>query len=662
MENDAMAAAVDSLMEAVKVEEHSEASKTDAQLEKGSCQLPELGSESEPQKTQFPFLKFSYIDELGSLSSAIHAFQCRLSELQDHLGSIHNAIDARSKRLISSSNCLLDNHRQLLSVGDGKIALPYNSSSVVATLKSGRNPVSSSSHLLRSPRNNLPETSRDFGKNDGKEAMDKQPESSSLSELEHLCETMCSRGLRKYIVSHLSDLDSLRHEIPLALKFAPNPAQLVFDCIGRFYLQGRKAYSKDSPMVHARQASVLILELFLISGSAETENDRRIKIEPSLKVEAHRAAIAWRKRIFNESGSCKASDIDARGLLLFLASFGIPTVFTNNDLRDLLRSSNSKGISNALRRSHGLCTRIPDIIKGMVKKSMNVEAVDIIHAFGLEDVFPPQEILLSFLQECDETWKKRINEVRGSTMQLRRVSEEKLGSLKCVLKCLEDHKLDPVKSLPGWEIHEMIKNLENDIVELGKRMEDNASMKRKTDEASTQKYPSQETKRSRTVESKGGFPVTSYPPVNGLLEQNAAATLFDGAGVDQFGNYQMSLSLSGSSLVETGVLPADMDISISNAGMDSSNEMGQTRELAFKDVSVGQSFIQQAMPTTLATTPTLAPPVVSHSAVEGGFVDLYHFGDAVVLENDVPKSSSTETSTLPHVRLSSHPRPPYFYN
>lgn len=236
------------------------------------------------------------------------------------------------------------------------------------------------------------------------------------------------------------------------------------------------------------------------------------------------------------------------------------------------------------------------------------------------------------------------------------MSEEKLGSLKCVLKCLEDHKLDPVKSLPGWEIHEMIKNLENDIVELGKRMEDNASMKRKTDEASTQKYPSQETKRS-----KGGFPVTSYPPVNGLLEQNAAATLFDGAGVDQFGNYQMSSSLHGSSLVETAVLPADMDISISNAGMDSSNEMGQTRELAFKDISVGQSFIQQAMPTTL-TTPTPPPPVVSHSAVEGGFVDLYHFGDAVVLENDAPKSSSTETSTLPHVRLSSHPRPPYFYN
>lgn len=61
---------------------------------------------------------------------------------------------------------------------------------------------------------------------------------------------------------------------------------------------------------------------------------------------------------------------------------------------------------------------ITDIIKGMTKKSMNVEAVDIVYAFGLEDSFSPQEILLSFLQECDETWKRKINEVRGSTMQL----------------------------------------------------------------------------------------------------------------------------------------------------------------------------------------------------------------------------------------------------
>ncbi|KAL0545242.1 hypothetical protein IC582_020392 [Cucumis melo] len=680
-----MAATVDSF----KDEEHSEAV---SRLVEGPCQLRELGSESNPQQPPFKLLKNSYFDELGSLSTAIHAFQCRFNELQDHLCFIHNAIDARSKQHMSSSNSLLDNHSQLLS------SLSIKSSTLVPTAESGRNPVYSSTHPSRSPRSNLPETRTYSGKVDGKEGVDKQTESSSLSELEHLCQTMCSRGLRKYIVSHLSDLANLRHEIPLALKCAPNPAKLVFDCIGRFYLQGSKAYTKDSPMIPARQASILILELFLISGAAETKNDKRTEIESSLKVEADLAAIAWRKRLITESGSCQASDIDARGLLLFLASFGIPTVFTNDDLRDLLRSSNSKGLSNALCHSHCLRTRIPDIIKGMTKSSKNIEAVDIIYAFGMEDVFPPQEILLSFLQECDETWKKRINEVRGSTMQLRRVSEEKLASLKCVLKCLEDHKLDPVKSLPGWKIHEMIKNLEKDIVELRKRMEDNASLKRKTDEASTQKYLSQEIKRSRLA-SKGGFPVMSYP-VNGLLEQNAATfledkscfstssssmpqKLLDGGRASQLGNYQIASSLRGPGLLETTVLPADIGSGITNAaasfprgmgrGRDSNEasiyKMGPTRELAYKDISVGQSFIQQAMP-TLATTPTPPPTTVEPYSAVDGFMghstsnnfDLYHFADAAVFENDLPKNSSSQTGTLSRLRLPHNHHPPYFYN
>lgn len=352
-----MAAAVDFLIEAVKEEELSEASKT---VEQEPCPSPEFGSKSDPHEPQFQFLNISYVAELASLSTAIHSFHSRLNELQDHLGFIHNAIDVRSKRHLSSSNSQQDSHRQPPFVEDTTIALPSNSSTIVATAEN----VPSSTHV--------PQTgSEDCGKIDGKE-------SSSLSELEHLCVTMCSRGLRKYIISHLSDLDSLRRELPLALKSAPKPAKLVFDCIGRFYLQGRKAYSKDSPMVTARQASILILELFLLSGAAETENDKKTKMEPSLKVETDLAAIAWRKRIVNESGSCQAADIDAEGLLLFLASFGIPTVFTNDDLRDLLRSSNSKGIFNALRRSHGFFTRIP----GMYSNSNQN-----IHSFHLSFIY-----------------------------------------------------------------------------------------------------------------------------------------------------------------------------------------------------------------------------------------------------------------------------------
>lgn len=162
---------------------------------------------------------------------------------------------------------------------------------------------------------------------------------------------MRSRGLRKYIISHLSDVAKLREEVPAALKGAPKPAKLVLECIGRFFLQGSKAFGKATHMVPSRQASLLILEFFLLSDCTE--------MEPSVKEEADLAAVTWRKRLINEGGVSNASDIDARGLLLLVACFGIPALFRNEDLRNLIRLSCPKEISDALRRSRFLLARVP---------------------------------------------------------------------------------------------------------------------------------------------------------------------------------------------------------------------------------------------------------------------------------------------------------------
>ncbi|RVW81981.1 Protein FRIGIDA [Vitis vinifera] len=175
----------------------------------------------------------------------------------------------------------------------------------------------------------------------------------SVSELGFLCGMMRSRGLRKYIISHLSDVAKLREEVPAALKGAPKPAKLVLECIGRFFLQGSKAFGKATHMVPSRQASLLILEFFLLSDCTE--------MEPIREGEADLAAVTWRKRLINEGGVSNASDIDARGLLLLVASFGIPALFRNEDLRNLIRLSCPKEISDVLRRSRFLLARVPGV-------------------------------------------------------------------------------------------------------------------------------------------------------------------------------------------------------------------------------------------------------------------------------------------------------------
>ncbi|GAB2280971.1 hypothetical protein Dimus_015588, partial [Dionaea muscipula] len=170
--------------------------------------------------------------------------------------------------------------------------------------------------------------------------------------LEYICQKMLGSHLRKYISSHLSDYTKLRTEVPAALKIAPDPASLVLKCVGKFYITGSKAFSKVSHMNSVRQAALFVLEFFLLMGGCD-------EMEPSVKEEAENAAVAWRHRVIIEGGLLNASDVDARGLLLFVSCFGIPSIFSKDDLLRLIRLSNPREIGEALRKSTFLVPRIP---------------------------------------------------------------------------------------------------------------------------------------------------------------------------------------------------------------------------------------------------------------------------------------------------------------
>jgi hypothetical protein len=172
-------------------------------------------------------------------------------------------------------------------------------------------------------------------------------------ELLMICKTMSSRCLRRYIIMHLSETAMLKEKVPVALKTAPEPAKLVFECIGRFYLQGRKAYTNNSPMIPGRQASVLALEYYLMSGCSS-----KAQLSSSLKKEAVTAALSWRKRLIGEGGVGTATEMDARGLILFLACYVIPRDFRNEDITNLVLLSKPGEISHALRNSEVLCRRV----------------------------------------------------------------------------------------------------------------------------------------------------------------------------------------------------------------------------------------------------------------------------------------------------------------
>ncbi|XP_058226572.1 protein FRIGIDA-like isoform X4 [Rhododendron vialii] len=303
-----------------------------------------------------------------------------------------------------------------------------------------------------------------------------------LSEIQSLCVSMSSRGLYNYIVSHVLEVAKLRQEGPGLLGLAPNPVKLVLECL---------RHGKDSTRVEERKASVLVLEFLLLMGGNCGE------IEAKLKEEAEVVAMEWRNRVFKEGGGVKRGcEVDGRALLLLIGCFGIPSVFKNEDVRDLIEGCNVKEISESLRRSDILVARIPEIVEEMMKKKMAVKAVDIACTFGMESRYPPQLCMQQFLKQSKDTVMEE-RKVSSSDEALNEANKKYLANLKSALKCLVDHKIDP--HIPGWNIPILISGLQRNGSLRNKKIKEKVTQKREADEPpeSLKNLTSQEVKRTR---------------------------------------------------------------------------------------------------------------------------------------------------------------------
>nr|XP_043606914.1 uncharacterized protein LOC122578927 [Erigeron canadensis] len=311
----------------------------------------------------------------------------------------------------------------------------------------------------------------------------------AIAMLELLCKEMSAKKMKKHVVAHISEMNSLHQEIAKALKLARNPVKLVLDSIGRYFLQSSGAYysSDGHRQIAIRQASVLILECFvIISGDG-------IKITKEDAEYANNAAIDWRKRMLKEGGLICMEAIDAKGLLLFISGFGIPDgVFSNEDFRDLIKASSAKEISNALRHSTILIHKLPEVIDWMVKNNLEIEAADIAYTFGLEDKCHPETILLTFLHN-------KIQDIQsGSSLQVYASTIQQLSDLKSIRGCLETHKIDPSKFLPAMKINEKLEQLEKVINEQDlKSTGEKSTLKRKEKETDLSKDPNNQQQAKR---------------------------------------------------------------------------------------------------------------------------------------------------------------------
>ncbi|KAL3335942.1 hypothetical protein AABB24_031925 [Solanum stoloniferum] len=481
---------------------------------------PPLATQLQPSHSQVSITA----DNLRTFSDSLTAFQQCFNDLQRHINSIQTSINT-----------------MLLPPQP----LPTSSSPTVATPASAPAPEPEPS-LESDPSEDLEEEEEEEvnqeekevegegegegegGEGEGEEVNSphlelKSPRSelkSPRSELEIFCETMDHCGLRKYMTTHISKFRGLREEVREALRLSPNPATLVFNCIGKFSITAGKKFANESPLGRGRKAKVLLLECFLLMIGI---CDKGVEIENWMKEEAEQRALAWLERMKSEGG--KLQEIDARGLLFFIGGFGIPDQFTNANIRTLLQVSNLKWSFDALKRSNALMAKLPEIIEEMVANKAVLKAVHIVYSVGMQDKFNPRTLLTTFIRES----KKLFDNMNGSQSahQGNIVAKGKyLGDLRSIIKCLRNHEVDPSKVLPGWEISKRIASLEKEIAEFNKQIPDkkiaHGSHKRKKD--GTVWLSNKEVKHSHSS--------NPWPPQHQRVGSNVISnnTLFEGGG------------------------------------------------------------------------------------------------------------------------------------
>ncbi|KAL6559730.1 hypothetical protein OROGR_004847 [Orobanche gracilis] len=574
--------------------------------------------EFETLQPPMPILPPPFIDsiaDLKGLSAAIASFQQCYEDLHNHLDSIKAAMLSK---------------------------LPPETPQVTPIISSSSGKLDQSEASLKP---DLPETSPKPDASDGTALQKQQQDSDPLnSELEGFCKTMCSRSIRRYLQTHLSNLSKMREEVPKALNLAPKPPQLVLESLGKFYLQGSKAYTRNSPMIPAREASIFLLECFLLMmgmDSVNGKNNGMLSIEKTVKEGADEAALAWRKRLVVEGGLAKASETDAQGLLLFVACFGIPDSFRRDDIQDLLSAANAKKIVGLLRKSHVLMKKIPEIVEWMVKHKMEVDAVNLIYTFGLEERFDPQSILLSYLRESSESWKNPKKGSQSPAAALNEANKKQLATLKSICRCLERHKIDPAELLPGWQINEKITTLEKDVLDADRKSGERTSQKRKGG-TSSRKTKNQDPKRSR------------YNNIShGQQHHKAAAGHSDGrrnfSNIPTNHHYPSSTPVvyggPGAGLIPESMVPSgDIRSAVPYAGQGQgqvvANHVGANsyvwhRDSGTNDRFAGQSSLESVGLASLyrgSTSVDAFAGVPNASSVGYGSrgSDLYQFADAVV--------------------------------
>ncbi|XP_065877472.1 FRIGIDA-like protein 4a [Euphorbia lathyris] len=428
-----------------------------------------------------------FIDHLEAQKTVLSSCTQLFTTLTAHFTSLQNSLSQKCQTLDSKFQSLETNsHQTLESLSQRETSIPERESVAAAKVHEQK-------------ENALAEFQKPFKFDNLSDA------------LKSFSRRMDSSGLLKFVMSKRKESVSLRAEISSAIMEAVDPAVLILDAVDEFVSNKIEKLG----VTDKRWACGLLVQVLFPEGGRkqkEPEFGRNV-VERAAKI-----LNRWMEEQVGGdvgvgsggSGGGVWGPAEAVMFLQMVVAFGLKSRFDEGFLMKLVMEHASRRDMARLAVAIGFGEKMGEIIDELVKNEKELEAVYFAYESGLTERFSPVSLLKSYMRNSKKNTFTVMKNGNFSAAATDESNTVELNSIKAVIKCVEDHKLESEFSLDV--LRKRATRLEKTKAERKKSSAAAAKSKNKRSHGASSSSRSQKPPAFRPAKVAKFSNNTTYPP------------------------------------------------------------------------------------------------------------------------------------------------------
>ncbi|KAL6294415.1 hypothetical protein ACE6H2_002557 [Prunus campanulata] len=243
-----------------------------------------------------------------------------------------------------------------------------------------------------------------------------------------LTATTDARNLQGFLHELARGNHLIQNETLAALQTSLDPTKFVLDVMQNSFAQ----YWGDGDVPSKETVMLSYINLL------EQLMGVSLHVGLHVKDDAEKLAIQWKAKM----GADTQNSLERLGFLQFIATYGLFSTFTRDDIAPLLGRISQDEQTRELCQKLRFANKIPaHFIMNLIERRQLLKAVRLICTFKFIDIFPPVPLLEKYV-ENRKNWRCRICKRKNSLDKKEKVLDNDIADLRAVIQCIKDCKLE----------------------------------------------------------------------------------------------------------------------------------------------------------------------------------------------------------------------------